>query len=113
MATPRNLHGYEIREQLGHGGFGAVYRAYQPVLGRDVAMKSVLPEYANDPDFIRRFEGEAQLVARLEHPHIVPLFDYWREPEGAFLVMRWIRGGRLSDAIRGDPLPIEQALQIL
>jgi len=88
----RIIKGYELREQIGAGGFGAVYRAYQPSVGREVAIKVILPERANQPDFIRRFEVEAQLIARLEHPHIVPLYDYWRDPEGAFLVMRWLRG---------------------
>lgn len=72
----RIIRGYEIQEQIGKGGFGAVYRAFQPILKREVAIKVVLPEYANSPDFIRRFEVEAELVARLEHPYITPLFDY-------------------------------------
>src|SRR5262245_2331318 len=83
--------GYELRERVGAGGFGAVYRAYQPAVSREVAVKVILPQYANHPDFIRRFEVEAQLIARLEHPHIVPLYDYWRDPEGAYLVMRWLK----------------------
>jgi serine/threonine protein kinase len=49
--------------------------------------------YANNPEFVRRFEIEAQLIARLDHIHIVPLYDYWREPNNAYLVMRWLRGG--------------------
>jgi len=57
-------------------------------VGREVAIKIILPEYANQPDFIRRFVAEAQLVAQVEHLHIVPLYDYWREPGGAYLVMR-------------------------
>jgi len=79
----------------------AVYKAYQPVIGRDVAIKVILPQLANHPDFIRRFEVEAQLVARLEHPHIVPLYDYWRDPSGAYLVMRWLKGGSLQEAQSG------------
>ncbi|MBN1963125.1 MAG: protein kinase, partial [Anaerolineae bacterium] len=82
------IRGYELRDKLGVGGFGAVYSAYQPAVGREVAIKIILPSYANHPDFIRRFEVEAQLVARLEHPYIVPLYDFWREPSGAYLVMR-------------------------
>ncbi len=82
------IKGYEFRTLLGTGTFGAVYRAYQPVIGREVAVKVILPHFANRPEFIRLFETEAQLVARLEHPHIVPLFDYWREPDSAYIVMR-------------------------
>ena len=86
----QNVRGYEIREKVGAGGFGEVYRAFQTTVGREVAIKSILPQHANHVDFIRRFEVEAQMVARLEHPHIVPLYDYWREPGNAFLVMRWL-----------------------
>jgi WD40 repeat protein/serine/threonine protein kinase len=82
------IKGYEVRDFFGEGGFGAVYRAYQPALKREVAIKVILPEFANHPDFIRRFEFEAQVIARLEHPHIVPLYDYWREVDHAYLVMR-------------------------
>ncbi|MCA9914906.1 MAG: serine/threonine-protein kinase PknK, partial [Anaerolineae bacterium] len=88
-----------MQEQIGAGGFGAVYRAVQPSIGREVAIKIILPQYANQPEFIRRFETEAQLVARLEHPHIVPLYDYWRDPNGAYLVMRYLRGGSLRDSL--------------
>ena len=84
----QTVKGYELREQLGAGAIGEVYRAVQPVVGRDVAIKVIRPQFASQPDFIRRFETEAQLVARLEHPHIVPLYDYWRDPSGAQLVMR-------------------------
>ena len=77
------LKGYELRELLGAGGFGTVYRAEQPGVARAVAVKIIRPEYADHLDFIRRFESEAQLVARMEHPHIVPLYDYWRESGGA------------------------------
>src|SRR5690349_18869279 len=96
------IKGYELRELIGHGGFGAVYRAYQSIVRREVAVKVVLPEFANEPNFIRRFEAEAQLVARLEHLHIVPLYDYWREPDGAYLVMRWLRGKSLHDSLKND-----------
>ncbi len=102
--------GFELRELIGAGGFGAVYRAYQPSVGREVAIKVILPEYANAPTFIRRFETEAQLVARLEHPYIVPLYDYWRDPKGAYLVMRYLRGGSLTGLIRRNgPLSFERA----
>lgn len=88
--------GYVLEEQIGEGGFGSVWRATQSSVGRAVAIKVVRPELANDIEFIRRFEQEARLVARLEHPHIVPLYDFWRAPGVAFMVMRWLRGGALS-----------------
>jgi WD40 repeat protein/serine/threonine protein kinase len=110
----RVVKGYELRERIGEGGFGAVYRATQSLIGREVAIKIILPQYANRPEFIRRFETEAQLVARLEHPYIVPLYDYWREPSGAYLVMRWLRGGSLHDSIeKNGPWSPRAAAQLL
>jgi WD40 repeat protein/DNA-binding CsgD family transcriptional regulator len=109
----QTLKGYEIRNRIGEGSFGAVYRAYQPSVDREVAIKVILPQYANQPDFIRRFEVEAQLVARLEHPHIVPLYDYWRDPDGAYLVMRYLRGGSLKDWIGQGALNPRDALCLI
>ena len=100
--NPRSVKGYELLEQLGEEAYGAVFRARQPLVDREVAVKVILPQYANQPDFIRRFETEAQLVAQLEHIHIVPLYDYWRDPDGAYLVMRLMRGGSLADALQQD-----------
>jgi DNA-binding SARP family transcriptional activator/tRNA A-37 threonylcarbamoyl transferase component Bud32/WD40 repeat protein len=111
--TTTGLPGYELREQVGSGAFGVVHRAYQPSIGRTVAIKIIRPEYVNDPQFIRRFEVEAQLVARLEHPHIVPLHDYWRNPDGAYLVMRWLGGGTLKDEVAQGNLTIDQAHVLL
>ncbi|MAU11726.1 MAG: hypothetical protein CL607_18015, partial [Anaerolineaceae bacterium] len=96
----QQIKGYVLREQLGSGGFGAVYRAYQEDVQREVAIKIILPRYANQPEFIRRFEAEAQTIAQLEHPYIVPMHDYWRDPHGAYLVMRLLRGGSIRDVLR-------------
>jgi WD40 repeat protein/serine/threonine protein kinase/DNA-binding XRE family transcriptional regulator len=106
------VRGYQLGERIGSGSFGVVYRAVQPGVERDVAVKIILPQYANQPDFIRRFEVEAQLVARLEHPYIVPLYDYWREPNFGYLVMRLLRGGSLEKRLKEGPLPLEYALQV-
>ena len=92
-----SIKGYDLQERIGAGGFGAVYKARQSTVERDVAIKIIKPGYANQPDFIRRFEAEAQLIARLEHPFIVPLYDFWRDPDGAYLVMRYFRGGSLRE----------------
>ena len=84
-----------------------MYLADQSSVGRQVAVKVILPGLANQPEFIRRFETEAQLVARLEHMHITPLYDYWRDPEGAYIVMRYMRGGSLRELIDQNKMNIE------
>jgi len=104
----RNLRGYEFIEKIGEGGFGAVYRARQLSVGRDVAIKVVRPELADDAEFIRRFEAEAELVARLEHPHIVPLYDFWRQPGAAFMVMRLLKRGSLSQYLKAHDSVVAQ-----
>ena len=110
----RSIRGYELHEKIAEGAFGAIYRGIQPSVGREVAVKVVKPELADDPRFIARFETEAQLVARLEHPHIVPLYDYWREPGGAFLVMRYLRGGSAEERlVRQGPFTLEELTQLV
>lgn len=89
------IRGYQIWEKLGEGGTGAVYKAYQFAIGRDVAIKVLQQKYADNIEFIHRFQTEAELVARLEHPHIIPLYDYWYDTNGVYIVMRLLRGGSL------------------
>ena len=105
--------GYELGEIIGEGAFGVVYRAIQPSVGREVAVKVVRADLADDPRFVQRFEAEAQLVARLEHPHVVPLYDFWRRPGGAFLVFRLLRGGSLSERIADGPLPLADVTRLV
>ena len=87
------VRGYELREESGAAPSGRCSAPTSRSIGREVAIKVIRPELADDPTFIRRFEAEAQLVAGLEHPHIIPLYDYWREPGAAYLVMRLIESG--------------------
>lgn len=108
-----SVRGYELRDKIGEGPTGHVYRAFQPAVGREVAIKVIRPELANEPEFIRRFEAEAQLIASLEHPQIVPVFDYWREPDSAFLVTRRFEHGSLQDALAAGPLTTSVAVGIL
>ncbi len=91
----QTLRGYQIWEKLGEGGTGSVYKAYQFTIGRDVAIKVLQQKYADNIEFIHRFQTEAELVARLEHPHIIPLYDYWHDANGVYIVMRLLRGGSL------------------
>jgi WD40 repeat protein/serine/threonine protein kinase/DNA-binding XRE family transcriptional regulator len=109
----RFIRGYALGERIGSGGFGVVYRARQLEIDREVAIKIILPKYANEPEFIRHFEAEAEFVVRLEHPHIVPLHDCWREPNLACLVMRLLRAGNLRNLLHRGPLQPEELLFIL
>lgn len=109
----QSLRAYRLIERVGEGAFAVVWRGLQPSLDREVAVKQIRSQYANNPEFIRRFDAEAHLIARLEHPHIVPLHDYWREPGSAYLVMRWLRGGTLGDRLPTRPLSVEEALRMV
>ncbi|MDH3250752.1 MAG: protein kinase, partial [Acidimicrobiia bacterium] len=107
------MRGYDLRGEIGSGAAGVVYRAFQRSVGREVAIKLIKPEFANDRRFVTRFETEAQYIARLEHPHIVSLYDYWRDPDGAYLVMRWLRGGSLRDALENGPWDERATVRLL
>lgn len=109
---PQALPGYVLGEPIGSGAFSTVWRARQSSLDRDVAIKEIRPELADRPSFIRRFETEAQLVARLEHPNAVPVHDYWREPGAAYVVMRLLRGGSLVDRLERGPLPAVELMRL-
>jgi hypothetical protein len=110
----KNLRGYELEERIGSGGFGEVYRARQASVDREVAVKVILPEFAEHPDFVERFDAEARTVAKLEHPHIVPLYDYWHDDQSAFLVLRYLKGGSLRDRLDDKgALKLEELAAIL
>ncbi|MEO6063894.1 MAG: extracellular solute-binding protein [Thermoflexales bacterium] len=95
----RSFGAYEILEPLGEGGMAAVYRAYQPSVERYVAVK-VLPRlFANDPTFVARFRREARVVAQLQHPHILPVFDYGESDGYTYFVMPLVSGGTLADRV--------------
>src|SRR5215218_6454960 len=108
------LRGYRLLEKIDAGPTGAVFRALQPRVERDVAVKIFHEAIAVDPEFVRRFDADAQAVAALEHPHIAPIYDYWREPSRAYVVSRYVRGGSLR-AIeeRGEPLDRDQVLRAI
>ena len=90
---------YELREMIGMGGMGAVYRAYQPTLQRFVALKLLPPSIASESSHAERFRREAQTVAKLEHAHIVPVYDYGRQTGIFYVVMRMLTGGSLTQRL--------------
>jgi WD40 repeat protein/DNA-binding SARP family transcriptional activator/class 3 adenylate cyclase len=108
------LRAYRLLEKISEGPRGVVFRAIQPRVERDVAVKIFHEAIATDASFIRRFEQEAQAVASLEHPHIVPIYDYWREPGRAYIVSRYLRGASLRALQeRGQPLERDRALRVV
>ncbi|MBZ0316131.1 MAG: serine/threonine protein kinase, partial [Anaerolineae bacterium] len=113
ISTGQTIKGYELEYVIGKGGFAVVYRAYQALVEREVAVKIFDPQFANHPNFIRRFELEAQIIAQLEHLHIVPLYDYWREPNAAYIVMRLFKGGNLSESIQKNSWGLTAAARLL
>lgn len=99
------LRGYRLLEKIDDGPVGVVFRGIQPHVERDVAVKVFHERVAADADFVRGFEPNVQAVAALEHPGIVPIYDYWREPGRAYVVSRYMRGGNLHDVEqRGERL---------
>src|ERR1700687_4669086 len=91
---------YEITGLLGEGGMSTVYRARQISIQRDVALKVIQARLTHDPDFVKSFEREAQMIASLSHAHILKVFDYGRQDDVVYLVMELLRGGSLTDVIR-------------
>ncbi len=90
---------YELRELLGQGGMGAVYRAMQANLKRDVAIKILPISLAQQSGYLERFNREAEIAAALQHPHIVPIIDYGMQRGISYVVMRYLSGGSLSQRI--------------
>ena len=90
---------FEVRDLLGMGGMGAVYRAHQAQLRRDVALKVLPPQLAQQQEFIERFAREAQTAAALEHAHIVPVYDYGTYGGLSYVVMRLLTGGSLAERL--------------
>ena len=102
---------YEIRKELGRGGMATVYLGYDPQFKREVAVKVLPPQFTHDPSFFSRFEQEAETIAGLEHTAIVPVYDYGREQDNPYFVMR-LMAGDLRQAIQQRALPAPQVLAI-
>jgi len=100
---------YQIINQIGKGGMATVYKAYQPSMDRNVAIKVLPSQLAESKEFTARFQQEARIIARLEHPHILPIFDYGEGDGTAYFVMRYLEAGTLKDKmVAGRPLPLNE-----
>lgn len=103
---------YEVLEVIGHGGMGVVFKARQPRLDRLVALKILPPALAAQPGFAERFTREARALARLAHPHIVGVYDFGERAGFYYLMMEFVDGVNLRQALRAGVTP-EQALQLV
>ncbi len=105
---------YEIVEELGRGSYGVVYRAVQLGIGRDVAVKTLLPDTEVGSEEQKRFEREAMLISRLNHPNIVTLFDYGEHQGVLFMAMEFVDGRNLKDVIEAEaPLAPERVRALI
>jgi serine/threonine protein kinase len=109
----KNLGPYQVLELIGQGGMAAVYKAYQPGLERYVALKVLSQEFAFDPSFYGRFQQEARLVANLQHPHILPVFDTGESDSWTYIAMPYVSTGTLASALSGRPLPLPRVVTII
>jgi serine/threonine protein kinase len=104
---------YMIIKEMGRGGMATVYLAHDPRFGRDVALKVMSLALRDEPSFRGRFEREARTIAALEHPAIVPVYDFGEDHEQLFLVMRHMPGGSLSERIMAGPQRLADAYVIV
>jgi serine/threonine-protein kinase len=110
----RSLAGYRIERLLGRGGMGAVYLPRDERMGRQVALKVLPPELADDERFRERFLREWRIAAALEHPHIVPIYDAGEADGQLYIAMRYVEGSDLRELIRGQsPLEPTRVLRIV
>jgi len=105
---PMNIGRYEVIRELGQGGMAMVYLARDPYIKRQVAVKVLPRQFTFDPQFRARFQREAEVIAALEHPAIVPVYDFGEVENQPFIVMRYMPGGTLADLLVEGPLPIPE-----
>lgn len=113
VTLPCRFAGYELLEEIGRGGMGIVYRARQVGLDREVAVKMILRGPLASGMDRQRFRVEAEATARLEHPHIVPVYEVGESRAGPYFSMKYIRGRTLSSLLASQPLPPRKAARIL
>lgn len=111
--SSQNFGRYLIKGELGRGGMATVFHAYDPRFERDVAIKVLPREFLHDPQFRARFEREAKTIALIEHPAIVPVYDFGEEEGQPYIVMRYMSGGSLSDRLAKDPMPTSEVINMM
>ena len=104
---------YRVVDQIGEGGMATVYRAYQASLNRYVALKILPPVHARQPGFTERFQREAEAVARLNHPNILPVFDFGQTEDYSYIAMRYVEGAQTLKERLAQPLDLDQVVDII
>ena len=111
MLSPgARLDPYEILAPIGAGGMGEVYRARDPRIGREVAIKVLPPAFSRDPDRLRRFEQEVRAVGALNHPNILTIYDVGSHDGSPYIVSELLEGETLRQRITGGALPQRKAV---
>lgn len=111
--TGLQLGPYKVIQLLGEGGMAAVYEAYHATMDRSVALKVLPRHFASDEQFVKRFQQEAKLLAQLQHPHILPVFDFGTAEGYTYLTMPLVKTGTLSGLMKGEPLSLKQVRAII
>lgn len=109
----KHLGGYEILSRIGRGGMATVYLALQTSMNRHVAIKLLPRDQMKDDSYLQRFEREVNIVARLEHRNIVPVYDHGMHDDQPYIVMRYMSAGSIDDLLRDGPLPPEKILSLI
>jgi serine/threonine-protein kinase len=113
MTSLKLIGRYEVKSEIARGGMATVFHAYDPRFERDVAIKVLPMAFMHDPQFRVRFEREAKTIALLEHPAIVPVYDFGEEDGQPYIVMRYMSGETLNERIGQGAIPIEETVQII
>jgi predicted Ser/Thr protein kinase len=113
ISSGQTIGQYVIKKKIGEGGMGSVYLAEQPAVSREVVVKVLASDFAATPGAVDRFKREADMIARLEHPHILPVYDFGQVDGSLYLVMRYMRGGSLADRIEARSLTRDQLMAYL
>jgi polar amino acid transport system substrate-binding protein len=111
----KTLGQYQIIELIGQGGMAEIYRAYQPSVKRDVVVKVLLDALRDNDSFVEQFMHEVEVIAHLQHPQIIPVYDFGKHDEELYIVMAYLRGGTLADRIdqARQGLPDQETIRLI
>lgn len=109
----KELGQYTIERQLGRGGMASVYLADQVSIGRQVAVKVMPRHFLHDPSFLERFQREVKVIANLQHPRVLPVYDYGQIDERPYIVMAYMPGGTLSDKIEKGGMTLAETAKVI